>query len=131
MKYYIYQLNIGKASYVGKTTQNNPDTRLRQHLKLLRENRHHTKILQREWNLTKTYDHAIIRKGCSLFNYKIALVEQRMIDKYSNSNESRVVRSAAFSSKELIMDLIDFSFYQFKFIVVGFIIVFSILYSSL
>lgn len=131
MKYYIYRLKIGQADYVGKTIQDNPDARLRQHLKLLREGRHHTNQLQASWNLTKEYNHAILKQGNTFFKEKVALIEQRYIDRYSNCNESKASKTTIFSLKELAMNLIDFTIFQWKFVVVIWLVVFSIMYSSL
>ena len=130
MKYFIYQITIGASKYVGKTIQTNPNNRLRQHIKLLTEGKHHTDELQRNWHLTKEYKHEIIKQGKSLFHSKIALIEQRMINRHSNCNEIKAAKTTKFSLKELAMNLVDFTVFQWKFVAVIWLVVFSIMYSS-
>ena len=130
MQFYVYKLQIGKSVYIGKTIQENPNTRLRQHIKLLNGGRHNNDKLQYSYHLTKEYKHEIIKQGKSLFHSKIALVEQRMINRHSNCNESKAAKNTKFSLKELAMNLIDFTVFQWKFVVVFWLVVFSIMYSS-
>lgn len=131
LKYYIYKLTVGKAIYVGKTIQHDPDHRLNQHLKLLKEGRHHTDYLQEQWDLTKKINHSIIQKGNSLFKLKVALLEQRAIDKYSNCNESKAAKSSKYSRKEFCFDVIDFCWKYHKFLLVLLFLVVTYLYSNL
>lgn len=116
--------------YVGKTIQADPKTRLNQHIKLLNEGRHHTDRLQENWNLTKKYKHSIIKKGQSFFKVKIALIEQRCIDRYSNCNESRAIGDTRYSRKELCYDIVDLTAKYHKFLIVMLLLLTAYVYSN-
>lgn len=118
IKFYIYLLTIGSAKYVGKTTQD-PKQRLNQHLALLMDNDHHTDKLQYEWNKNKKYKHKILHERETFFKAKIALLEQRAINKYSNCNEAIAAKNSAYSFKELFYDAVDFTWRNWFLVLIG------------
>lgn len=118
IKFYIYLLIIGRAKYVGKTIQD-PKQRLNQHIALLQDNKHHTDSLQAEWNNHRKYKHKILKSGKTFFKSKIALLEQRAINKYSNCNEVRAIKCSIYSIKEFSFDALDFIFNNWKWIILS------------
>lgn len=112
--YVIYLLKCGKCRYVGSSI--NFKRRHQQHLKDLKLNRHVNDFLQLEYNKGYKVEHKILLKGFTLFKRQILLDEQRMIAKYSNSNEAVASAYIHYSRKEFLMDFTDFIVKNWKII---------------
>lgn len=103
--YYIYKLNIGKNKvYIGST--NNYERRIKQHLKELQENNHHNSILQQAYLQDSFFNDNMCMSGSTYFHAKVLLIEQRLIDRYSNSNLA--VASNKTELDKLVWDLLDY-----------------------
>ena len=113
-QYYIYKIQIEETVYIGST--NNFDRRIREHKKDLKEERHINTSLQQAFNLTPNKFSVTI--CLSLFTHsksKVYDVEQRYINKYSNSNEATASKDYTYNLEELETDLIDM-FLKFLFL---------------
>lgn len=114
MKYYIYLLKCGSARYVGST--NNFTRRYRQHYKDLKQGNHVNDVLLKEFKKGHRLEHKILKTGHTLFNKQILIDEQRMINRYSNSNESIASKQFKYTKKEFCMDIIDWIVNHWKMI---------------
>lgn len=103
--YVIYLLTCGKCKYVGSS--NNFKRRLAQHKKQLESNTHANDFLQLEFNKGHKLNHKILKQSYTIFKRQILLDEQRLINRYSNSNEAVASNYTNYSRKEFFMDLTD------------------------
>lgn len=122
INYEIYQLNCGRAIYVG-SSRRFLKQRLPKHLKDLKLNRHVNDALQREFNKGHSVTYKILHSGKTLFPSEVLRTEQRYINKYGTANESVASTQVKYSKKEAIMDFTDIIVKNWKIIsVVIFII---------
>lgn len=105
MNYYIYHIEVGKAHYIGSTS--NYKRRMRQHLKDLKTNKHVNDYLQKEYNRTHKFKSSILQKSFTLFRDEILRDEQRWINKLSNSNEGVASKITKYTRKEFYQDMLD------------------------
>lgn len=102
---YIYKIQCGTAIYIGST--NNPTRREYQHTKDLQENKHVNDRLQEEYNRGHGVYFEIIKKLRTRSTKKLLKTEQRLIEKYSNSNEATAAANTDYDLEELGIDILD------------------------
>lgn len=115
INYVIYQLNCGRAIYVG-SSRRFLKQRLPKHLKDLKLNQHVNDALQREYNKGHKVTYKILYSGKTLFPSEILRTEQRYINRYSNCNEATASTQVKYSKKEAMMDFTDFIVKNWKLI---------------
>lgn len=105
----VYKLSVGKAVYIGSSTD--LQKRIDQHSKSLRENKHSSKLLQREFNLYHFYDLEILEVLGKDADYKsLWEMEQFYMDKiHPNANTNYAVEPK-YKTINIILDndLIEF-----------------------
>lgn len=114
MKYCIYQLKCGKATYIGSS--NNFKRRYLQHLKDLKENKHTNDSLQSEFNKGWGLQPKVLVTFNTLFRYQVLTKEQRYINRYSNCNEGTASKIVKYTGKEFCFDMLDFIVNHWKLI---------------
>ena len=115
INYVIYQLNCGRAIYVG-SSRRFLKQRLPKHLKDLKLNRHVNDALQREFNKGHKVTYKILHSGKTLFPSEVLRTEQRYINKYGTVNEAVASKQTKYSRKEFLMDLTDLIVKNWKII---------------
>lgn len=108
----VYQLRIGKASYVGKSVSYK--RRQASHLRKLEKGTHVNDYLldefQRLGNLTDSLEWDILYSGRSYFNSRVLRIEQRFINRYANANEATSYRGDEKTITRLTQFFIDLIF---------------------
>lgn len=80
---------------------------MEQHLKDLRSNQHCNDRMQIQFNTTGNFHSTIIKQLDTVFRAKVLKVEQRYINKLSNSNEATASKNSSYNWQELLMDIVD------------------------
>ena len=85
-------------------------------MKDLKTNSHCNDFLQLEFNKGHKFKSEILLKSYTLFNRQVLLDEQRLINRYSNCNESVASSYTHYSRKEFLMDFTDLIVKNWKII---------------
>lgn len=84
----IYSIKINNKYYVGKDVYIHQNKRLRQHLNLLRKNKHYNRYLQNAFNkYNGNYEYEILFKDAVITNEELSEIEQfyiELLDSYAN-----------------------------------------------
>ena len=77
----IYSIEINQRFYVGKDAQIDKSKRLKEHLLMLKKNRHYNKYLQKSFNKYKKYKYRVLYKSNEISLEQLSELEKHYIKK--------------------------------------------------